>query len=162
MLILNLAFGGLINHLFSLNPVIQTSQIYRLVTYIFCHANFDHLLGNFFYLLMLGPILEEKYGAKNLALMTVITAVSTGLLNALLFNSGIIGASGIVFMFIILSSIVNMRAKEVPLTFIFIVVIYLGKEIYNSFSIDNISQFGHIFGGLCGGALGYLFNTDKD
>ncbi|PCH69703.1 MAG: rhomboid family intramembrane serine protease [Bacteroidetes bacterium] len=159
--ILNLVFGGLINQSFALNPNIQIREIYRLLTYVFCHGNFDHLLGNFFYLLMLGPILEEKYGAKLLTIMTVITAIVTGLLNALLFNNGIIGASGIVFMFIILSSIVNMRSKEIPLTFIFIVVIYLGKEVYNSFSADDISQFAHIFGGLCGGALGFLFNTNK-
>ena len=112
-------------------------------------------------LLMLGPILEEKFGSKLLALMTVITAVATGLVNALVFDSGIIGASGIVFMFIVLASIVNMKSKEVPLTFIFIVLIYIGGEIVNSFNNDNISQFGHIFGGICGGGLGYFFNKES-
>ena len=93
--------------------------------------------------------------------MTLITAVATGLLNALLFNDAIIGASGIVFMFIVLSSIVNMKRREVPLTFIFVVLIYIGGEVVNSFSSDNVSQFGHILGGLCGAAMGFLFNKNS-
>jgi len=162
MVMANQALGGIINQLMGLRPTISTSELYRLITYMFCHANFDHLLGNFFFLLMLGPLLEEKYGATVLTIMTLITAVSTGLVNALFFDSGIVGASGIVFMFIILSSIINMKSKEVPLTFIFIVLIYLGQEVVNSFVDDNVSQFGHIFGGLCGGGLGYLFNIKKN
>jgi membrane associated rhomboid family serine protease len=64
-------------------------------------------------------------------------------------------------MFIVLASIVNMKSMEVPLTFIFIVLIYIGGEIVNSFNNDNISQFGHIFGGICGGGLGYFFNKES-
>ena len=79
-------------------------------------------------------------------------------MNAAFFNDSIIGASGIVFMFIVLSSIVNVKQKEIPLTFIFIVLIYIGGELFNGLGNDNISQFGHIFGGLCGGGLGFLFN----
>lgn len=161
MLLLNMGTGGWVNNVFSLSPHLGFTSSYRLVSYIFCHANFEHLVGNYFFLLMLGPILEEKFGSKLLALMTVITAVATGLVNALVFDSGIIGASGIVFMFIVLASIVNMKSKEVPLTFIFIVLIYIGGEIVNSFNNDNISQFGHIFGGICGGGLGYFFNKES-
>ena len=110
---------------------------------------------------MLGPILEEKYGTKLLTLMTLFTAFVTGLLNVLLFDSGIIGASGIVFMFIVLSSVVNMKQKEIPLTFIFIVLIYVGGEVINSFNADNICQFAHIIGGIIGGGLGFLFSRKQ-
>ena len=157
MLLLNFVSGGGINQLFSLSPRIRLTGFYRLVSYIFCHANIQHLTSNFLFLLLLGPLLEEKYGAKLLTLMTLVTAVVTGLINALLFNDSIIGASGIVFMFIVLSSIVNVKQKEIPLTFVFIVAIYIGREFFNAFTEDNISQFGHIFGGICGGVLGFLF-----
>lgn len=158
MLLLNMFTGGWVNNMFSLSPRLSVSGAYRLISYIFCHANVQHLVSNFLFLLLLGPILEEKYGAKLLTVMTVITAVATGIVNAVFFNDSIIGASGIVFMFIILSSIVNVKQKEIPLTFIFIVLIYIGGELFNGLGKDNISQFGHIFGGLCGGALGFLFN----
>jgi len=160
MLLANMLTGGLINSLFSLSPHLSIGGSYRVFSYIFCHGDFGHLLGNLLFLMLLGPMLEEKYGGKVLTIMTLITAIATGLVNALFFNSGIIGASGIVFMFIVLSSIVNMRSKEVPLTFIFIVLIYLGGEVLNSLNNDNISQFGHIFGGVCGAGLGYFFNKN--
>ena len=88
--------------------------------------------------------------------MSLITAVITGLINMFLFRQVIVGASGIVFMFIILSSLVNMKRKEIPLTFILVTFVFIGNEIVNSLGDDNISQFGHICGGLCGGALGFL------
>jgi rhomboid protease GluP len=158
MLLMNMLAGGVVNNVFSLSPRLSVTGSYRLITYVFCHANVQHLVSNFLFLLLLGPILEEKYGAKLLAVMTVITAVVTGLVNAAFFNDSIIGASGVVFMFIVLSSIVNVKQKEIPLTFIFIVVIYIGGELFNGFNDDNISQFGHVLGGVCGGVLGFLFN----
>jgi membrane associated rhomboid family serine protease len=158
MLLVNMITGGIWNNLFSLSPNLSVLGAYRLISYIFCHANVQHLISNFLFLLLLGPILEEKYGAKNLAIMTAVTAVFTGFVNAVFFNDSIIGASGIVFMFIVLSSIVNVKQKEIPLTFIFIVLIYIGGELFNGFDNDNISQFGHVLGGFCGGVLGFLFN----
>ena len=150
--------GGGWNNALALLPELGWSSFYRMLSYISCHANFQHFTGNMLYLLLLGPILEEKYGTKVLALMTLITAILTGLINALFFNEAIIGASGIVFMFIVLSSIVNVKEREIPITFLLVVIIYIGGEVINGFKEDNISQFGHIIGGFCGGFLGYLFN----
>jgi membrane associated rhomboid family serine protease len=158
MLLFNWVTGGSSNRVFSLSPYLSITGSYRLVSYIFCHGNLQHLTSNFLFLLLLGPILEEKYGTKLLAFMTLVTALVTGLINALIFKDYIIGASGIVFMFIVLVSIVNVKQKEIPITFIFIVLIYIGGELFNAFNEDNISQFGHILGGICGGALGFLFN----
>lgn len=35
----------------------------RAFTHIFGHADWAHLVGNMSYLLLLGPMLEEKYGS---------------------------------------------------------------------------------------------------
>lgn len=126
-----------------------------LVGYTLGHANLEHLLGNFSIILMLGPILEEAYGTKKLFLMVSITGISTALFHMLFWDYGLMGASGIVFMFIVLSSLFNIKEKELPLTFILVVVLFLGKEIYNSFSSDTVSQFAHIAGGVTGVIFGY-------
>ena len=34
----------------------------RLFTHVLGHAGWDHLLGNMMYILILGPMIEEKYG----------------------------------------------------------------------------------------------------
>lgn len=114
-----------------------------------------HLVGNFSFILLLGPILEEKYGSKNLLLMMVVTALVTGILQVILFDSALLGASGIVFMLILLSSFTSTESG-IPLTFVLVVILYLGKEIQQSFAQDQISQFAHIIGGILGAGFGFF------
>lgn len=134
---------------------------FRLVSHAIGHANWEHLVGNFSFILLIGPILEEKYGWRNLTIMMVITALITGILNNVLSDTGLLGASGIVFMMILLGSLVNLRKGSIPLTFILIVLLYLGREVYDVFSNDNVSQFAHILGGLCGMVFGFLLGGQK-
>ena len=124
----------------------------RLIGHVLDHINFPHLLGNLTIILLIGPILEEKYGKRDLAIMAVIT----GLLHMLFFEGMRLGASGIVFMFIVLSSLVNVKRKTVPLTFILVCIIFLGNEFALSFEEDSVSQFAHILGGICGSTFGFL------
>lgn len=128
----------------------------RLMTHVIGHGSWTHLVSNFAFILLLGPILEEKYGSPSLLLMMAITALVTGVLNVLLFQTGLLGASGIVFMMILLGSFTNFRKGEIPLTFILVVVLYLAREIVAAFQTDTISQFAHIAGGFCGSLFGFL------
>ena len=128
-----------------------------LFTHVMGHANWNHLISNFAYILLIGPILEEYYGSFSLFVMIAITALITGALNVLLFQTGLLGASGVVFMMIILlASLTNNEKGEIPITFILILVLYLGREIFNSFTSSNISEFAHIVGGFCGSLFGFL------
>ncbi len=128
----------------------------RLFTHVIGHANWTHLLSNFAFILLLGPILEEKYGSRSLLVMMVVTALVTGILNVLLFSTGLLGASGIVFMMILLGSFTNFRKGEIPLTFILVVLLYVTREVVTAFQADSVSQFAHIAGGLCGSLFGFL------
>lgn len=130
----------------------------RLFSHVLGHANWNHLVGNFTFILLIGPMLEEKHGTKNLVLMTLVTALATGLINNFFFETGLYGASGIVFMLILLSSFANIKSGYIPLTFILIVVLFLGKEIYTSIADDQISQSAHIIGGICGAVFGFISN----
>ena len=127
-----------------------------LFTHTLGHSGWDHLLSNMALLLLLGPILEEKYGSLSLFFMIFVTAVVTGLLNAFLFPTALLGASGIVFMMILLTSFTNNRNGDIPLSFILILILYLAVEVINAFSYDDISQFAHIIGGVCGSLFGFL------
>ncbi|UZR95405.1 rhomboid family intramembrane serine protease [Chondrinema litorale] len=164
VLILNQLLGGLITPLISVGPTMNFLNLLdylRLFTHVIGHANWEHLIGNFTFILLLGPILEEKYTSRSLLKMIVFTSLVTGILNVFLFGSGLMGASGIVFMMILLSSFVNLRQGYIPLTFILVVLLFLGKEITNAFRPDNISQFAHILGGICGGIFGFYKGTKK-
>lgn len=132
----------------------------RIVGHVFGHASWEHLIGNMMMLLITAPLLEEKYGSVNILFVILTTAVATGILSALIFpNVMLLGASGVVFAFILLSSITSVRSGELPLTFILVALLYLGQQVYEGiFLNDNVSNFGHIIGGTCGTALGYFLN----
>lgn len=137
----------------------------RLFTHVFGHANIEHLMNNLTYILLLGPMLEEKYGGKIICVIIALTAVTTGLANMLFFpGSALLGASGVVFAFIILSSITGIKDGEIPLTFILIFVFYIGAQIYQGlFVADNVANFAHIIGGIVGAAVGFtLVNRKPD
>ena len=113
--------------------------------------------------LLVRSMLEEKYGSKRLVLMIAVTALITGLISIIFFPaSAFLGASGVAFMMILLSSYANSKEGEIPLTLIFVAVLYLGSEVINGiFVSDDISQLGHIIGGLCGGLFGWLVCNKK-
>ncbi len=129
---------------------------FRLFSHVLGHAGAGHLLANLMLILLIGPVLEEKYGARTMVVMILVTAGVTGLLNVALFSSGLFGASGVVFMLIILSSFTNLRDGHIPLTFVLVVSLYLGQEIVHALGSDNVSQFAHVLGGACGSAFGFL------
>ena len=126
-----------------------------LFTYVFGHSSLEHLLGNMSLLLILGPIIELKYGTQRFILMSAITAGATGLLHTLLWDNHLLGFSGLVFMFIVLSTLLNIRNREIPLTFILVVVLYFGMEILSSLQETQISHFAHLFGGAMGAFWGF-------
>ncbi|MGN1089579.1 MAG: rhomboid family intramembrane serine protease [Huintestinicola sp.] len=135
----------------------------RLFTHVLGHADMAHFLGNFTIILLVGPMLEEKYGGKRLMIMIAFTALITGLINVIFFpTTALLGASGVAFMMILLSSYANSASGEIPLTLIFVAALYLGTEIINGlFARDNISQMAHIIGGGCGCVFGWLIAKNK-
>lgn len=132
----------------------------RFITHIFGHSGWSHFIGNASYLLLLGPMLEEKYGSKELIEVIGITAIATGLVNYIFFwNVGLCGASGVVFAFIILASFTGFKEGEIPLTFILVAAIFIGQQLYEGITVQNdISNMAHIVGGIVGSVIGYSLN----
>ena len=127
-----------------------------LISHAAGHSSWSHLIGNFSMILLIGPMLEESYGSLALLVMMVITALVTGVLNVLFFTTGLMGASGVAFMMILLASFTNFSRGEIPLTFILVLVLYLGDQLLKSFGSGNISHFAHIAGGFCGSLFGFF------
>ncbi|GHT49337.1 hypothetical protein FACS1894102_3910 [Spirochaetia bacterium] len=128
----------------------------RLITHVFGHADWNHLVGNLLILLIVGPMLEDIYGSLSLVFMIFITAFATGLANVVFFSGNLLGASGVVFMMILLASFTNFRKGEIPLTFILVLIFYIGNEFIASFTPDSVAHFAHIIGGFCGSIFGFF------
>ena len=129
---------------------------FRMLSHVLGHANWGHATSNLFYLILLGPALESRYGSTKLLVMIVFTAVITGVWHVLLTGAGLYGASGIVFMMMILAPFTTRKGEGVPLTLVLVAAIYLFKEYLLIGSGDNIAHTAHLIGGLCGGVAGVL------
>ena len=151
--------GWTTQHLFSVyRSAITPLWFVRLFGHVLGHSGYAHFSGNMVLFLVVGPPLEEKYGSRALLLGILLTALVSGVLQCLLFPGyALLGASGIVFMMILLSSLAGMRAGSIPLTLILVAVIYLGQEITSGLFVqDNVAHFMHLVGGACGTGFGFL------
>lgn len=130
---------------------------FRMVGHVLGHANYSHYMGNMMLLLVVGPPLEERYGSGRLLGCMFITALTSGLVQFFLFpGTALLGASGIVFMLIMLSSLAGMKEGKIPLTLILVGVLYLGQEVYSMLFVrDSVANLMHIVGGVCGTVFGF-------
>lgn len=165
-LILNWITGGATNDLlFSVyrSSLLSPFTYIRFIGHIFGHAGWNHFMGNIMMILVVGPLLEEKYGSANMLMVIISTALVTGVVNFMLFpRVQLLGASGVVFAFILLSSFTSNNDGRIPLTFIVVAVIYLGGQIYDGLFIkDNVANLTHIIGGIVGAVLGYTMNIKR-
>lgn len=127
----------------------------RLFTHVLGHADFTHFANNMMLFLLVAPLLEEKYGSTLLLIIILLVSFTTSTIHLLFsHNSALLGASGIVFALIILSSITG-KESGIPLTLILVSIIYISNQMYQAiFITDNISQTTHIIGGILGGIIG--------
>ena len=71
-------------------------------------------------------------------------------------RTGLLGASGIVFMLIMLSSLAGFSGG-IPVTMLLVAALYFGQQVYDILLVhDNVANFMHIVGGVCGTVFGYV------
>lgn len=163
VMIINYVTGGVSNQIafMTYHSSLTSLMTYvRLFTHVLGHAGWEHFIGNMAYILLLGPMLEEKYGSARVLQVIAITAAVTGVINYVFFwDVALCGASGVCFAFILLSSFTSFREGEIPLTVILVAIIFLGQQIYEGIAVqDNISNMAHVFGGIVGGVIGFSLN----
>lgn len=163
VMIINYITGGVSNQVafMTYHSSLTSPMTYvRLFTHVLGHAGWEHFIGNMAYILLLGPMLEEKYGSARVLQVIAITAAVTGVINYVFFwDVALCGASGVCFAFILLSSFTSFREGEIPLTVILVAIIFLGQQIYEGIVVqDDISNMAHVFGGIVGGIIGFSLN----
>lgn len=131
----HLTNGWTTYHLFSVYRSSLADPLFfvRLFGHVLGHAGWDHFIGNMLLFLVIAPPLEERYGSRTL-----------------------LGASGIVFMLIMLSNLAGSRNGGIPITLILVGALYLSQQIYDILFVqDNVANFMHIVGGACGTVFGF-------
>ncbi len=147
-------------------------QVWRILTYAFCHdvTNPLHIIFNMLFLLWFGRELEQIYGKKEFLLLYLVSAVFSGfayLVVSYLTNdiAPVVGASGAVMAIVMLFAL-HFPHQKINIYFIFPVEIrwlVLFYVIFDSLPIlqafagnnvhDGVAHSAHI-GGLL---IGYLY-----
>ena len=113
----------------------------RFFLHVLGHSGYSHYIGNIMMMLVIGPALEERYGSRNLFWAIFITALVSGMIKWIFFPStALLGASGIVFMMIVMSSLADMKNGCIPLTLILVLILYIGGEIVDGVTLQDKSQ----------------------
>ncbi len=157
--------GGTTYRFFSVyrSSLLSPLTYVRFFGHVLGHAGWQHFFGNIMMILVVGPLLEEKYGSSNILFVILTTALASGLVHFIFFpNVRLLGASGVVFAFILLASLTSFQEGKIPLTFILVAFIYIGQQVYEGMFIhNNVSNLTHIIGGVVGTGLGFVMNKNK-
>jgi membrane associated rhomboid family serine protease len=149
-------------YFFALYPLGSGFQIWQLVTYMFMHGDFWHLLLNMFALWMFGMDLENDWGTKRFAWYYVLCGLGAGISNLLispLFGTSgpTIGASGAVYGILLAFGMMYPNRPIfiyflLPIQAKYFVMIYIALELYNGVTgtMDGIAHFAHLGGAAIG------------
>ena len=132
------------------------SMWFRTFSHIFGHQDFGHIFNNAMLLLVIGPACEAAYGSAAILKFVLISAVTSSIVTVVFAGSQgcSMGASGVVFMLVLLSSLTKKRAGMLPLTLLLVAPLKLWGEVCDMGSNDGVSHLGHLSGGVLGIVLG--------
>ena len=140
----------------------QPLSYLRLFLYVFGFASPQLLITDLIFIMLLGPAIEERYGSVVIGIMMAVSALFSGVLNACFCKTSLRGASCIIFMLIFLNSFMSLSKKKIPLSFIFMVILYVLREFFEKTSDGGMSG-GRVVGiliciagGLCGSLFAFL------
>ena len=132
----------------------------RAVLHILGNTSLTECTANIIILLVVGPAAEERFGSAKVLFAVLATAIAAALIMWFLFpTSAIMGASGVLFMMMVLASFASMRGGAIPITLILVLILFLGSEVLQAVTGDaGLQELTHIAGGAVGMVLGFAFS----
>ncbi len=144
---------------------------YQLVTHMFAHGGFFHILFNMYALWMFGSVLERIWGAKKFLIFYTACGLVAGLAQMFLVSGGAaIGASGAImgllaaFAYTFPNTQFYILPIPFPIKAKYMAAIYAALDLFGGFSgsTDNVAHFAHLGGLVMGFILVIIWNkTDK-
>ena len=135
----------------------------RAVLHVLGNTDLTTCTGNLIVLLVVGPAAEERFGSVKVLFAVLLTAVAGALIMWYLFpKATIMGASGVLFMMMVLASFACARSGAIPITLLLVLVLFLGSEVLRAVTGSaGLQELTHIAGGGVGILLGLLFNRRR-
>lgn len=151
------------------SQILQREALYSLLTSMFLHGDFLHLLGNMFFLWIFGDNVEDRFSSFGYIVFYLACGAAADFMH-IYFNatstipaigasgaiSGIIGAYLVFYPKSRIKTLVICRIIHIPaflwLSIWFIFQLIFGF-IYHSTGVSNIAWFAHIGGFVFGGLV---------
>lgn len=147
-------------------------QPYQIITSMFIHGGFMHLIGNMVALWFTGNFIDKSISSKKFLILYFISGIASSVLCMLVSPSPAVGASGaisgimIALLFlspeskILLFFVIPMKVKNFIYGFAGFSLVFGVLSIIDSRLGFGIAHFGHL-GGLIGGYLTMLYWKKK-
>jgi rhomboid protease GluP len=137
-------------------PHILQGEVWRLVSAMFLHGSFDHLIGNCIALYILGMACEHGFGMFRMLLIYFIAGLGGSVLSVAMNPGPSIGASGAIFgimgavicFFYRYRDVIHLRDKRIGT----VLAIWAAFQIGMGFLSPQIDNFAHIGGFIVGAA----------
>ena len=144
---------------------------YQIVTHMFAHGGFFHILLNMYALWMFGTVLEKVWGPKRFLIFYLACGLAAGVAQMFLSNAPAIGASGAImgllaaFGYLFPNTQFCIIPIPVPVKAKYLVMIVAALDLFGEFQSggpDNIAHFAHLGGLVMGLLLVIIWNkTNK-
>ncbi|MBE6181888.1 MAG: rhomboid family intramembrane serine protease [Rikenellaceae bacterium] len=137
-------------------------RTYQFVSYMFLHANFEHLFFNMFALWMFGRTLEVELGSQRFLTYYLVCGIGAALIQAAIAVGMdtpmvLVGASGAVFGLLLAFGVMHPNAvimlviPPIPMKAKWFVIVYGLIELFLGWrGAGNVAHFAHVGGMLWG------------
>lgn len=148
-------------YLFGLQPIlfVKGHYFWQLLTYMFMHGSWSHLLGNMIGLLFFGLYIERQMGSKEFLLFYLVCGLFCGAASLAIYVAAgywqvlLVGASGAIYAVLLLFAVIFPRSTVfimglIPVPAPILVAIYAGIAVFEQFFGMNqgVAHMTHLSG----------------
>jgi len=164
---ISIIFPSFAYNYLALNPDYVLQRPWTLITYMFVHADFNHIFWNMIVFFFFGMELERRVGEKKFLQIYILSGIVAALGQMIISSGSMVGASGALYgvmgcLAIIAPEIRVLLFFVIPVSIRGAVVLYALIDFLTIGSADNIAHMAHIVGLLVGLAYGQaMMRTSK-
>ena len=136
---------------FMLIPSDILTRPWIIITSMFLHGSFNHLLFNMYALLIFGPLLEQRIGSRKFLYMYIVSGIVAALGFSAFYTTPELGASGAIMGML---GVLIILMPDLQLLFFFVIpmslrtagIIWIVIDIIGIFLPNGIANLAHLFG----------------
>lgn len=146
------------------NVLINSGEIYRLLTSAFLHGGIIHIFFNMSALNIIGREVEAVYGSKRYIAIYVISALGGSVFSYLFKpNSISVGASGAIFGLLGAMLIFGLKERDkIGKQYMKNILETIGLNVIIGITIPNIDNFAHLGGLILGAITSFILFKKKN